>query len=76
MAIDKEKFVKILVEYLTKNNQTISILNSKHFGKDSIWAKVATSIYGNYNKLKVLELYSAYKNNSSIKTKLLNVLKG
>jgi hypothetical protein len=76
MAIDKEKFVKILVEYLTKNNKTISILNSKHFGKDSIWAKIATSIYGSYNKLKVLELYSAYKNNSSIKTKLLNALKG
>jgi hypothetical protein len=73
MAIDK---VKITVEYLTKNNKTISILYSKHFGKDSIWAKIATSIYGSYNKLKVLELYSAYKNNSSIKTKLLNVLKG
>ena len=76
MAIDKENFVKVLIEYLTKNNKKISILNSKHFGKDSIWAKISTSIYGSYNKLKVLELYSAYKNNSSIKTKLLNGLKG
>jgi hypothetical protein len=70
MAIDKELFVEKLFEFLKANNNNMSILNSRDFGRDSVWAKITTSIHGNYNGLKALELNSAWKNNRSIKERL------
>ena len=70
MAIDKELFVEKLIEFLKANNNDMSLLNSRGFGRDSVWAKITTSIYGSYNGLKSLELNSAWKNNRSIKERL------
>ena len=75
MAIDKELFLEKLIEFLKANNNNMSLLNSRRFGRGSDWAKITTSIYGSYDGLKTLELHSAWKNNRNIREKL-NVLIG
>jgi hypothetical protein len=70
MAIDKELFVEKLFEFLEANNNKMSLLNSRHFKRDSASAKITTSIYGSYNGLKALELNSAWKTKWSIKNRI------
>ena len=76
MAIDYKYLLQALSEFLNNNIEyNMSSLNNKNIKNDSIWAKIYFSMYGTFNSLKVLDLYTAWKNNNyDIKTKLLNDL--
>ena len=79
MAIDYDLFLKKLIKYV-KENENMSILNlNKNFNKNGIWANVYFSMYGTgtNDNLKIMELYSAWKNNNhGIKKKLMDSLNG
>lgn len=75
MPIDYDLFAKKICEYLKIEKKNVSDLKSKQCGKFGCWGIIQTSIYGCYNRLQSLELYSAWKNkNRNIRTRIINMM--
>ena len=77
MGIDYDLFAQKIFEYLTYYKKQISDLKSKNCGKNGCWGIISSLMYGHYNNLQSLELYSAWRNKScNIRIKLVNKLNG
>ena len=77
MAIDYDLFAKTICEYLKSYKKQVGDLKSKKCGQNGCWGIISNLMYGSFNHLQALELYSAWRNkNRDIRMKLINEMNG
>ena len=61
MSIDYNKFIQTVVQYLKNNKKTVTDLKKNCHRAESCWGQITTSMFGTFNRIKSLALYTAWK---------------